>query len=372
MIPDINYMLLGQCFNLGEIHHHAIGSISILLDDIAGQGNFQRIAVPMQMPALTLVIGNTMTCVKLQAAGDEHGESRVKIREGLYHRAKPTPTPNAMLSITDHNRDTHGFRYAYPVVSRRAGGVSVGINLNPNNACNWACVYCQVPDLKRGGPPPIDVPLLRHELETLLEDIIHGDFMLREVPEDARVLMDIAFSGNGEPTSAPEFPQVVECVLSIMHRFELLPKVKLRLITNGSLLHRKSVQEGIRKIGEVGGEVWFKFDRATKQGIKTVNKVVLDPDKALHKLERCADLAPTWVQTCWFEMDGIPPNESEQAAYIIALKRIQQKIKGVHLYGIARPSLQPEAYRLNRLSPDSLKRFAQRISDLGITTSINP
>ena len=47
--------------------------------------------------------------------------------------------------------------YVYPVVSRRAGGVSIGINLNPNNACNWRCVYCQVPDLKRGAAPAIEL-----------------------------------------------------------------------------------------------------------------------------------------------------------------------------------------------------------------------
>ncbi|MDX9945398.1 MAG: radical SAM protein, partial [Azonexus sp.] len=39
-----------------------------------------------------------------------------------------------MLRTDDHSRDSAGLRYVYPVISRRAGGVSVGINLNPNNA----------------------------------------------------------------------------------------------------------------------------------------------------------------------------------------------------------------------------------------------
>ena len=55
-----------------------------------------------------------------------------------------------MLTTDDHRRDSAGLRYVYPVISRRAGGVSIGINLNPNNACNWACVYCQVENLTRG------------------------------------------------------------------------------------------------------------------------------------------------------------------------------------------------------------------------------
>ncbi len=57
------------------------------------------------------------------------------------------------LSPGNHDRDVAGLTYVYPVVSRRAGGVSVGINLSPDNACNWQCVYCQVPDLVRGKAP---------------------------------------------------------------------------------------------------------------------------------------------------------------------------------------------------------------------------
>src|SRR5438445_7057764 len=97
--------------------------------------------------------------------------------------------------------------YIYPVVSRRAGGVSIGINLNPNNACNWQCVYCQVPDLIRGGPPPIDLDQLRQELNQLLDDVESGRFMQERVPVDARTLQDVAFSGNGEPTMAAEFSE---------------------------------------------------------------------------------------------------------------------------------------------------------------------
>lgn len=277
-----------------------------------------------------------------------------------------------MLSTTDHSRDYSGFRYVYPVVSRRAGGVSVGINLNPNNACNWACVYCQVPDLTRGGPPAIDIARLSEELSALLNDIVHGDFMQREVTEEARSLMDVAFSGNGEPTSAAEFPEAVEAVISLLKDFKLLPAIKLRLITNGSLLHRPGVKTGIRRIGEVGGEIWFKVDRATESGIEAVNKIALDPAKMLANLNVCADLAPTWLQTCWFSLDGKTPDKSEQVAYLDLLGKIGTKIKGVHLYGLARPSLQPEANRLGRLTHEQLAAFAARIAATGIKVSLNP
>ncbi|MBS1137513.1 MAG: radical domain protein, partial [Proteobacteria bacterium] len=120
-----------------------------------------------------------------------------------------------LLDTRDHNRESAGLTYVYPVISRRAGGVSVGINLNPNNACNWRCIYCQVPNLRRGSAPPIDLDLLGRELRGFLREALTGDFMRRSVPEDSRRVVDIAISGNGEPTSAREFAQVIELVATV-------------------------------------------------------------------------------------------------------------------------------------------------------------
>ena len=172
--------------------------------------------------------------------------------------AQPSP-----LTPVNHDRDSAGMTYVYPVVSRRAGGVSVGVNLNPNNACNWACMYCQVPGLVRGTAPEIDLAQLEAELRAMLTDIVHGDFMQTRVPEGARRLNDIALSGNGEPTSARAFPQVIELIGRVMAEFDLSGKIKLVLITNGSLADRPRVQDGIGKMAALNGEVWFKFDSAT-------------------------------------------------------------------------------------------------------------
>jgi len=135
------------------------------------------------------------------------------------------------LKVSQHDRDLAGLTYVYPVLSRRAGGVSVGINLNPNNACNWHCAYCQVPDLVRGKAPDIDLLLLEHELSGFLADLIHGDWMERFVPEGSRVIRDIAFSGNGEPTSAEVFAEAVDRVLRVRDAFGLAADaVPVRLI----------------------------------------------------------------------------------------------------------------------------------------------
>jgi len=278
-----------------------------------------------------------------------------------------------MLTIEDHRRDSAGLRYVYPVISRRAGGVSVGINLNVNNACNWACVYCQVENLTRGGPPPIDLDLLERELDGFLDDALHGDFMSREVPAEARRLMDIAFSGNGEPTSAAEFPEAVQAVRRVLQRHGLAGKLPVRLITNGSLLHRPGVRDGIRVLGELGGEVWFKVDRAMPAEVETINGVPMDAGKIRDNLSRCAALATTWVQTCWFALDGIAPDAAARDAYCALLAPVASRLAGVHLYGLARPSMQPAAPRLQRLDADEMEKFAVEIQEkLGIRVLVSP
>ena len=278
-----------------------------------------------------------------------------------------------MLTIDDHRRDSAGLRYVYPVISRRAGGVSVGINLNVNNACNWACVYCQVDNLTRGGPPPIDLDLLERELAGFLEDALHGEFMSRQVPADARHLMDVAFSGNGEPTSAAEFDEAVFRVGDVLRRFGLAGKLPVRLITNGSMLHRPNVQRGVRMIGELGGEIWFKVDRALAADVTAINGVPLDGERITRNLERCAGLATTWVQTCWFALDGQAPDAAARSAYCALLKPLAGRLAGVHLYGLARPSQQPAAPRLGRLTAAELEEFAAEITkETGIRVNVSP
>ena len=283
----------------------------------------------------------------------------------------PTPAP---LTPINHDRDNAGMTYVYPVVSRRAGGVSVGVNLNPNNACNWACVYCQVPDLVRGTAPEIDLAQLEAELRALLTNILHGDFMSTRVPEDARRLNDIALSGNGEPTSAKAFPQVIELIGWVMADFDLIGKIKLVLITNGSLIDRPRVLDGLAKMAALNGEVWFKFDSATASGMRTTNQTRISPDKQLERLKIAAALCPTWLQTCVFALDGKPPGAVEQAAYLAAVTRIREQnipIQGVLLYGLARPSLQPQANRLSALPAEWLNAFAGSIRAAGLPVKVS-
>lgn len=285
----------------------------------------------------------------------------------------------APLTPTNHDRDSADMTYVYPVVSRRAGGVSVGINLNPNNACNWACVYCQVPDLQRGTAPAIDLALLESELRTMLTDILQGDFMRTRVPEGARRLNDIALSGNGEPTSAREFADVVECIGRVMTAFGLTgaaahPPVKLVLITNGSLADRPRVQAALARMAAFNGEVWFKLDSATLAGMRAINQTRISPQKQFERLAATARLCPTWLQTCVFATDGMPPAAEETAAYLDTIARIRREqvpVQGVLLYGLARPSMQPQASRLSALPASWLDQFADAIRAAGLPVKVS-
>jgi len=277
------------------------------------------------------------------------------------------------LNTKDHSRDSAGLTYVYPVVSRRAGGVSVGVNLNPNNACNWHCVYCQVPNLQRGSAPLVDMVLLEQELSGFLHELRHGRFMAEQVPPVARQLVDVAISGNGEPTSAREFPQVIALIARVLEAAGLDNTVKTRLITNGSLISRDYVREGLNLLHAQGGEVWFKVDGGTAQAYSRINGVEITPESVALRLTECAALCTTWVQTCMFAMDGQPPSEAELVAYLNVLKRAgTQNLKGVLLYGLARPSMQLEAGRLAPLSAVNLEEIAVRIRGLGLTVQVSP
>ncbi len=281
-----------------------------------------------------------------------------------------------MLSITDHSRQVAGLRHVYPVLSRRAGGLSIGINLNPDSTCNWRCIYCQVPGLKRGRAPTLKLSLLHSELSGFLDGVLSGAFweQQRVPPEQCRI-RDIALSGNGEPTTSAQFAEVVELIAGILREKGLSGQVAPTLITNGSMLGRVQVRTGIQHISQLGGEVWFKIDSVSQHGMRRINQVQGSVEAVLNRLRRCASLCPVWIQTCMFTLDGVPPSETELAGWCSFLRQIRTEripLRGMLLYGIARPSLQPEAPRLGRLSAASLRGIAQRLANQGVTVKTFP
>src|SRR5262245_2042206 len=270
------------------------------------------------------------------------------------------------LTTGDHDRDKAGTAYVYPVVSRRARGVSIGVNLNPNDACNWRCVYCQVPGLVYGNAPEIDLALLERELRDQLERALDPQWMRSHVPEDARRLNDVALSGNGEPTSSRQLPEVVDAIERVLRELDLLGRIRVVLITNGSLVHLEHVRRALEKLARIGGEVWFKLDAASEAAQERINSARAGVERTLANLVTAAGLCPTWIQTLALEFDGRATLAGdEEQAYCELLEAARARganLRGVLLYGLARPSYQPEAPRLRALPVAEIEALGARIA----------
>jgi len=276
------------------------------------------------------------------------------------------------LTVKDHNRNAAGLTYIYPVISRRSGGLSIGINFNTNNACNWHCVYCQVPNLSLGAAPELDFKLLETELKFFLQDVLHGDFYDRfEMEPELRVIKDIAISGNGEPTSVKDFAKAIELIIRVTEQAKISDPFQYVLITNGSLIHHSDIQDGLKLFNQYNGQVWFKLDSATDKGRDLTNHSALSLQKHTENLLISARLCSTWVQTCMlqFESGQGLVNATEQEAYLALLQQVSQQVslQGVMLYSLARESLQPEANMITSVTEQQLNDFAQRIRQLGLT-----
>ncbi len=277
------------------------------------------------------------------------------------------------LTSTNHSRDVAGLTYVYPVISRRAGGLSIGINFNPNNACNWRCIYCQVPNLKKGSAPKMDFALLEKELNNFLNDVLHGDFYQRfNMPKEQSVIQDIAISGNGEPTSIKEFTKAINIIAKCATKLGVLPQANLVLITNGSFVHRKEVQQGLKVLDDYNGEIWFKLDSVTAEGVLLINNKVLSPSAQFSNLITATNLCRTKIQTCLVNYRHQGLLESEKQAYLILMDRLKSLnlIKEIMLYTIERESFQPEAVDLEKMPVETMENFADEIRTMGFQVSV--
>ena len=268
-----------------------------------------------------------------------------------------------ILTIFNHDRNIFNSKYIYPVASRRSIGLSLGINLNTNNACNWQCIYCQVSDLSRGKPEKIDLKLLENELDEWLEEIVNGCF-LNECASHKVDFKDIAFSGNGEPTATPEFEAVVKIVLEKINKFQLSKTIKLRLITNGSYLNKKNVQHGLEHMKSVDHEVWFKIDHVNPKEALKVNRINLSVASLMKNLRNSLSISPTIVQTCLLKINKELPSNNFVNEYIKFLEPYASQLKAIHLYSMVRPSQQKTDLQIEALDKSELQIIADKMNVL--------
>ena len=257
--------------------------------------------------------------------------------------------PDLISAHLDHRRAWSDFDYCYPVISRRSKGVSLGVNLNPDKVCNFDCVYCEVDRTTPGKRRDIDLDQLEREMATLLDLTLDGS-LFKVAPFDSarpeqRRLNDIAFSGDGEPTTAKEFAEVVDRIAGLKWR-RGLHEVKLVLITDSSRLQAREVVQGLDTLMANNGEIWAKLDAGTEAYYKEINRTSIPFSRILENIEITARLRPITIQSLFLSWKGQGPSLDEIKAYCGCLDGIQRmggQIQGIQLYTVARPTPEAEA-----------------------------
>ena len=272
--------------------------------------------------------------------------------------------------IRDHRRAFEDSRYVYAVVSRRSKGVSIGINLNPDKVCNFDCVYCQV---DRKTPPvvrDVDVARLREELEDILDRVQSGELFeterFRATPPALRRLNDIAFSGDGEPTTCPEFGEAVVQVAEVRRR-RGLDDVKLVLITNASRLHHLPVRRALEVLDANNGEIWAKLEAGTEAYYRTVDRTTIPFQRIVSNITEAAKVRPVVIQALFLKMRGEPPPAEELKAFCARLNDIQAaggRIKLVQVYTVAREPAERWVAALSDGEVDAIVAQVQRETGL--------
>jgi wyosine [tRNA(Phe)-imidazoG37] synthetase (radical SAM superfamily) len=284
--------------------------------------------------------------------------------------AEPTAPRQPLLVHRDHRRTYEDNRYVYAVVSRRSKGVSIGVNLNPDKLCNFDCVYCQVDRTTPGADRDIDLDRLRRELDFALElactDGLYQAEPFASLPPAQRRPRDIAFAGDGEPTTCREFPQAVQ-IAAEARRHRGLDDLKLVLITNATMLHRPEVQEALETLYANHGEVWAKLEAGTPAYYQQIERTTIPFARILENITQTARRHPVVIQALFLRLHSQPPPPAEQEAFCDRLREIQQaggQIQRVQVYTVARRPAESYVGALANTEVDALAELVRQRTGL--------
>jgi wyosine [tRNA(Phe)-imidazoG37] synthetase (radical SAM superfamily) len=265
-----------------------------------------------------------------------------------------SPIQSSWAVVQDHSRVFQDLILVYPVISRRSQGLSIGINLNPDKRCNFDCVYCEVDRRTPGRASRVDLDLLRDELRWLVRFSLEGGLArlpkFCEVPELTRIVRDLAFSGDGEPTMIPNFSACVQVAVDVKREFRL-DATKLVLISDSAGLDKLDVRAGLELMAQNQGEFWCKLDAGTEPYFRTVNRSFIRLDRILKNITQTAQRWPIIVQSLFLKIQGEVMSPAELEAYCDRLLEVLAAggtIREVHAYTIARPTPEPWATKLDR------------------------
>lgn len=285
------------------------------------------------------------------------------LAESLAQKRKPPARTNGGATTAFGSpRDFLENRFVYAVVSARARGLTVGVNVNPEKNCNFRCVYCEV---HRNGdtPEPLNVESMAAELKKTLAYVREGRLRerpwYRALPDELLQLRHVALSGDGEPTLSPAFVEVVQAIVHV-RALSGFPFFKLVLLTNATGLDRPLVQQGLKCLTR-SDEVWAKLDGGTQAYVNKVNRGHVPLEKILSNILMLGRQRPVVIQSLFPAInDEEPPlEEIEQYAQRLAeLKNAGADISLVQIYSATRPSPNSES---GHLPLKVLSRIAQTV-----------
>jgi wyosine [tRNA(Phe)-imidazoG37] synthetase (radical SAM superfamily) len=248
-------------------------------------------------------------------------------------------------------RESLSQRFVYVVVSPRARGLSVGVNMNPDKKCQFNCLYCEVNRSVVGPEQKLDVGQMAAELTNTLEYIRSGRLRelpaFRRVPDELLQLRHVALSGDGEPTLAPEFPEVLQAVMHV-RALGGFPFFKLVLITNAVALDLPVVRRAIAHLSKQD-EVWAKLDGGTQAYLNRINGADVPLTNIVANILALGRERPVIIQSLFPALGGQEPPVEEVEEYARRLQELKQagaQIALVQIYSANRPTPRSECTHL--------------------------
>jgi len=244
--------------------------------------------------------------------------------------------------FSEHGRTYRENKFVYPVLSRRSGGISIGVNLNPDKVCNFDCIYCQVDRRSEAETQFVETDRLLAELDAMFQFVssgqIYKDAKFASVPPALRRLNDVAFSGDGEPTTYRNFDEIISAAagLKVKHG---LADVKMVLITNATMFHRPAVERGLAILDAHNGEIWAKLESGTDEYYQLVERTKIPFQRVLDNIASAAKKRPLVIQSMFLRINGDPPTAAEISAFCDRLNEVVAgggTIKLVQIYTVAR------------------------------------
>ncbi|MDR0323853.1 MAG: radical SAM protein [Treponema sp.] len=231
------------------------------------------------------------------------------------------------INPTKNHRGREKGLLVYPVYSRRSRGLSVGINLFPDKKfCPFDCPYCEVFPFENNSF--FLLPQMEADLREAIAAALEQDIPIK----------DICFSGNGEPSLSPDFPEALKLAASI--REELAPCASMVLITNGAGLMKPQIFSRLLDavLGSEKLDVWLKLDAGTPEWYKKINRCEIPFEEITLKKKEFASCAPVTIQTMLCSVEGERPSAEESHAWLEFLLGLAASgnIRKVQIYGKAR------------------------------------